>query len=490
MSDVPTVDGSFISPEGPLATFIKGHRSQTEQAKSLPTFYRNLEEVLDVKRASENFYSTLPPDTTSVDFCSGDVMSMGRSSQHRDEFLAELERHPNFALGTTSSRLMDGNYTYIQQAESEIAAFHGAEAGLLVGSGFEANLAIWATIPRHGDVILYDSLVHASTHDGIRQALAMDRVAFPHSDVDVFRDTLRDILETRPLVRQRKRCVLVAVESIYSMDGDICPLQELVEAAQEVFQDHEGSIQFVVDEAHSVGFMGPEGKGLVCELGLEKEIAVVMHSFGKAIGASGAIILGNKIIRDTVINFGRAVMFSTAPTFPFVAAVKSGYKVLSTKAKDREHVHDMARLFFELLTSHPLWPTARSKGILHVPLAEGWEDRVVNTHLLAISTRPKSFWWMYYHLLSASFRTFPVTYPVVPPGQSRLRVIIHAHNTEEQVRGFVDAIYAWVQEMIDIEAGTGTEPVTKAAKEVYDWMRQEQVDGFGIIRAKRKRESC
>lgn len=289
MGDLPVVESSFISPEGPLATLIKGHKTQTEHTKSLPTFYRNLEEILDVKRASNNFYSTLPPDTSSVDFCSGDVMSMGRSSQHRDEFRAELERNPHFALGTTSSRLMDGNYTYIEQAESEIAAFHGAEAGLLVGSGFEANLAIWTTIPKQGDVIVYDSLVHASTHDGIRQALATDRVAFPHSDVDAFRDTLRDILETRPLVRQGKKCVLVAVESIYSMDGDICPLQELVEAAQDVFQDLEGSIQFVVDEAHSVGFIGPEGKGLVCELGLEKEIAVVMHSFGKAIGASGGM---------------------------------------------------------------------------------------------------------------------------------------------------------------------------------------------------------
>jgi 8-amino-7-oxononanoate synthase len=289
MGDMPVIESSFIAPEGPLATLIKGNKAQTEQNKSLPTFYRNLGEVLDVKRASDNFYSTLPPDTTSVDFCSGDVMSMGRSPQHRKEFLAELERNPNFALGTTSSRLMDGNYTYIQQTESEIAAFHGAEAGLLVGSGFEANLAIWTTIPKQGDVIVYDSLVHASTHDGMRQALAMDRVSFPHSDVDAFRETLRDILETRPLVRQGKRCVLVAVESIYSMDGDLCPLQELVEAAQEVFHEHEGSIQFVVDEAHSVGFLGPEGKGLVCELGLEKEIAVVMHSFGKAIGASGGM---------------------------------------------------------------------------------------------------------------------------------------------------------------------------------------------------------
>ncbi|KAI1345313.1 5-aminolevulinate synthase [Xylaria sp. FL0043] len=484
MAESQAVESSFLSPEGALATLIKGHRIRPEQTKSLPTFYRNLEEALDVKRASDNFYSILPtsgPDASFVDFCSGDVMSMAQSPQHRVEFLAELERHPHFALGTTSSRLMEGNYPYIEQAESEIAAFHGAETGLLVGSGFEANLAIWTTIPKHGDIIVYDSLVHASTHDGMRQALATDRVAFPHSDVDAFRDTLRDILATRPLVRQGKRSVLVAVEAVYSMDGDMCPLQELVEAAKDVFEHHQGSIQFVIDEAHSVGFIGPEGRGLVCNLGLEKDVAVVMHSFGKAIGAAGAIILGNKSIRDTVINFGRTIMFSTAPTFPFVASIMSGYKVLSKKETDRQRVQDMARLFFELLTSHPLWMAARSKGILRVPLADGWEDRMINTHLLAVSTRPKSFWWMYYHLLSASFRTFPVTYPVVAPGQGRLRVIIHAHNTEEQIRGFVTAIYVWVHEMMEIEAGTAPEPVTKAAKEVYYWMKQEQVNGFGMV---------
>lgn len=138
-------------------------------------------------------------------------------------------------------------------------------------------------------------------------------------------------------------------------------------------------------------------------------------------------------------------------------------------------------LFFELLTSHPLWTEATSKAILRVPLADGWEDREIHTHLFAIFTKPKSFWWLYYHLLSASFRTFPATYPAVPPGQGRLRVIVHAHNTEEQVKGFVDAIYQWVQEMIDIDTGVAAEPVTKAAKEVYEWMRQEQVNGFGMV---------
>lgn len=150
--------------------------------------------------------------------------------------------------------------------------------------------------------------------------------------------------------------------------------------------------------------------------------------------------------------------------------------------QDRQHVQDMTMLFFELLTSHPLWSAANSKGILSVPLADGWEDRSINTHILSISTKPKWLWWIYFHLLSASFRTFPVTYPVVPPGQGRLRVIMHAHNTEEQVRGFINAIYAWVQEMMDAEAGTAAGgPATKAAQDVYDWMRKEQVNGFGMV---------
>lgn len=141
-------------------------------------------------------------------------------------------------------------------------------------------------MPRLGDVILYDSLVHASTHEGIKQSLAIQKTEFPHSDIEVFRTTLQDILNSQPLLKQGKRSVLIAVETIYSMDGDVCPLRELVEVAEEVFHEQR-NFCFVVDEAHSVGVIGPNGAGLVCELGLQDEIAVVIHSFGKAIGATG-----------------------------------------------------------------------------------------------------------------------------------------------------------------------------------------------------------
>lgn len=225
----------------------------------------------------------------AVDFCSNDILSLGSSGLLRLEFMQELTRYPEFLPGSGGSRLMDGNYTYLEQVEQEIANFHGAEMGLIVGSGFEANVAIWTAIPRPGDVIVYDALVHASTHEGMSQSLAMKREEFRHNDVESFRSTLLSILDSQPLIKQGKRSVIIAVESVYSMDGDICPLQELVDVAREIFPG--GNAQFVVDEAHSTGVIGPKGAGFVCELGLEKEIAVRLHTYGKAMSASGGMVV-------------------------------------------------------------------------------------------------------------------------------------------------------------------------------------------------------
>lgn len=213
-------------------------------------------------------------------------MGISRSDARRAEFYAELTAHPDFSLGSNGVRLMDGNSKYLEQAEKKIAAFHGADDGLLVGSAFEANVAVWTALPRPGDIIVYDSLVHASTHEGMNKSLAMEKFEFPHNDVEGFRRVLLEILQSQRLVRQGKRSVLIAVESIYSMDGDVCPLQELVDVAHELSEGHD-NIHFVVDEAHSIGVVGPKGAGLVCELGLQKQIAIVVHSYGKAIAATG-----------------------------------------------------------------------------------------------------------------------------------------------------------------------------------------------------------
>lgn len=280
---------SIISPTSPLVARIRAQKVDSRSTKGLPTFYRNLEEALDIRRSSQSLCPIVQNSWQvgdAVDFCSNDILSLSASGALRAAFLAELSGHPNFNTGSGGSRLIDGNYPYLEEAELEIAGFHGAESGLILGSGFDANIAIWTAIPRPGDVILYDSLVHASTHEGINQSLAMQKVEFKHNDAESFREALLSILKTQPLVKQGRRSVIVAVESVYSMDGDVCPLRELVDISKELF-DQQGNIQFVVDEAHSTGIIGPKGSGLVCELGLEKEIALRVHTYGKAMGGSG-----------------------------------------------------------------------------------------------------------------------------------------------------------------------------------------------------------
>ena len=229
--------------------------------------------------------SNMWKDGTAVDFSSNDTLSLGASGCLRAEFMRELDKHPDVPPGAGSSRVMDGNYEYLERVEDEMARFHGAETGLLVGSGFEANLAIFAAIPRPGDVVVYDELVHASTHDGMQQSQAVTRLPFRHNDVESFQDVLILICDSHPAIRQGKRCIIVALESFYSMDGDICPLREIIEAAKDVLPSD--NVQFLIDEAHSTGVIGPSGAGLVCELGLENEVAIRLHTFGKALSASG-----------------------------------------------------------------------------------------------------------------------------------------------------------------------------------------------------------
>lgn len=277
-----------------LSSWIKGHELKAPALRDAPAFYRNIEEKLDVRRASHSFWSDTWKDRDAWDFSSNDTLSLGISGALRAEFLRELSRHPaaNFASGGARS-LPDGRYDYLEQVEQDIADFHGAECGILVGSGFEANVAIFTCVPQAGDVIVYDEMIHASVHDGMQKGRA-DRVSFRHNSVESFRETLLSTL-SRPLIREKKRTVLVAVESIYSMEGDICPLKELVEVAKETLEN----LCFFVDEAHSTGVIGPNGAGLVNALGLEREIAVRLHTCGKALAANG----GNQLFEKPNLIF-------------------------------------------------------------------------------------------------------------------------------------------------------------------------------------------
>ena len=267
-----------------LSGWWRAQEAQAPKMDGAPVFLRNLERRLDKNRADHGLV-TLRLRRNIVDFSSNDFLSLTTSGMLRKAFLEELARHPDFQLGSTGSRLLDGNNTYIELVEKELAEFHGAEAAIIFNSGYEGNCAIFSIIPQHGDVIVYDELIHASVHDGMKHSLASAKVSFLHNDAASFREVLKSVKETQPSIKNGEGTVLISIESVYSMDGDISPVKELVKIAKELFPD--GNAQFVIDEAHSTGVIGPKGAGLISALGLEKEMAIRLHTMGKAMGSHG-----------------------------------------------------------------------------------------------------------------------------------------------------------------------------------------------------------
>jgi 8-amino-7-oxononanoate synthase len=166
-----------------------------------------------------------------------------------------------------------------------------------------------------------------------------------------------------------------------------------------------------------------------------------------------------------------------------VATIRASYALLQSEQGQaaRERVQHVVRFFYEELTSHPAWHTARERGLLSVPLADDWDSRAFQSHISTVWTRPQYMYWLYFHLHAEGYCVWPIEHPVVPIGQSRIKVSFHAANTDEQVQGLVDAIFDWVEEVTAIEEGRANAKVTHAASVVYEWMRSEGLDGFGMV---------
>ena len=182
--------------------------------------------------------TTYPPD--SIDFSSNDFISLAQSSELRAAFLQELNAESTlFPLGSGGSRLLDGNSIYAENLERDIATFHGASAGLLCNSGFDANVGLFSCIPQPGDVVIYDEYIHASVHDGMRASRVKHVVPFTHNSVSAFREVLQKCIDTEEGFIKGTRNVFIAVEAIYSMDGDVAPLEALVNAVEEMLPEGE-----------------------------------------------------------------------------------------------------------------------------------------------------------------------------------------------------------------------------------------------------------
>jgi 8-amino-7-oxononanoate synthase len=226
--------------------------------------------------------------SSSIDFSSNDFLSLSTSTFFKTAYLEELTSTPDFRIGSGGSRLLDGNSLYAEQLERDVAAFHGAEAGLLFNSGFDANAGFFSCVPQPGDVILYDEQIHASVHDGMRLSRAEIKVSFLHNSIEDLERRLVECIQRDALIRKGQRNIFVAVEALYSMDGDLAPIKGIVELVEKLLPERNGHV--VVDEAHSNGVYGFQGRGIVCSLGLESNVFSRLHTFGKGLACSGGLL--------------------------------------------------------------------------------------------------------------------------------------------------------------------------------------------------------
>lgn len=224
-------------------------------------------------------------DAHLVDFSTNDYLSLSLSPALRSRFLSKLQAEPHI-LGSGGSRLLVNGHAHAA-LEARLTAFFRAPAALLFNSGFDANVGFFSCVPQPGDVVVFDEHIHASVHDGMRASRVEKaaRVPFAHNSVSALRSTLERLLHARPGLASGENSAFVAVETLYSMDGTLAPLLQIVETMEELFPHGNGYV--VVDEAHSTGVYGPQGRGLVAALGLEDRIFARLHTFGKALAATG-----------------------------------------------------------------------------------------------------------------------------------------------------------------------------------------------------------
>ncbi|BGP42769.1 hypothetical protein JCM10449v2_006781 [Rhodotorula kratochvilovae] len=400
-------------------------------------------------RASRQMLRALdpfPPTSTSlVDFSSNDYLSFSRSPLLRQKLTAALSDPKTSLYGPPSSRLLDGNTPLHASFEHRLASFFNAPSALLFNSGFDANAGLWACLPGPDDWIVHDELVHASMHDGMRASRVPKerRRAFGHNCVEELERALREIAERDERVKEGGSSVWVGVESLYSMDGDLAPLREMVECVERILP--RGNGHMVVDEAHSTGLYGAKGRGLVSALGLDHRITVRVHTFGKAMACSGAAVLASPLIRNYLINYARPLIYSTVMTHLSALAVVKSVEMLEEGESEEPamHVHSLASHLVSRLSSllPPTSPVSLPPHLLALSFSSTAPHPTTSPiiPLLTPSPRPLAAF-----LRARGFLVRPITYPTVPRGEERVRVCLHAGNTRRQVDGLCEAVAEWV----------------------------------------------
>lgn len=340
-----------------------------------------------------------------ANFSSNDYLGLANHPALREAAIRELK---DGGFGSGSSRLVCGTLAAHERLESAIAGFKRSEAALSFSSGYAAAMGTIPAICTKDDVVILDKLCHACLVDAARLSGAHMRV-FPHNDLGRLESHLRWARESHPGSR-----VLVLAESVYSMDGDLAPLRGIVE-----LKDRHGAWLFL-DEAHGIGVIGPNGRGLADAEDLADRVEIQMGTLGKALGAHGAYIAGSRLLRDFLINRARSLIFSTAPPAPVAAAAEKALEILSG-TEGRQLVGTLWENLnqFQSAMKIPAPPSAI------IPVIIGKEGDAMNASA---------------KLLNSGFLVPAIRYPTVAKGTARLRITLSAAHRETDVLALAVAL--------------------------------------------------
>lgn len=328
-----------------------------------------------------------------IDFASNDYLGFAKD---------QLVQSSLPEIGATGSRLISGNAKFIEEVEQDLANFFEAEAGLCFNSGYDANVGVFSSIPQRGDVVLYDEFIHASARDGIRLSHAKS-YGFKHNDIQ----DLKRLMESN-----KSQTIYIAIEGLYSMHGDLCPLFQIVQLAREY------NAYVILDEAHSAGIFGCEGRGFAHALELGSACLIRLVTFGKAFGSHGAVVLCSNEMREYLINFARSFIYTTA--LPISVYDKMRKSIRLENFDKLRFLLQYRIAYFRGNLRQDAFSSAVNSPIQFVRFNNMDQLRKMELQLRKAGVFAKAI--------------FP---PTVPEGDEGLRISLHSFNSEEEIDALV-----------------------------------------------------
>ncbi len=361
-------------------------------------------------RAKDKTLRALAAPNNLVDFSSNDYLGFAQNESLFSKIFQVVLRENISQNGATGSRLITGNHKLYPILEEYLAKFHETQAALVFNSGYDANIGFFSAVPQRGDFVFYDEYIHASIRDGIGMCHAKG-YKFKHNDLN----DLKGVIENLKLNTSEHAGaeVYVVTESVFSMDGDTPDLKVFVKFCKE------NGYHLIVDEAHAVGVLGKNGKGLVQDLGLQDQVFARMVTFGKAMGVHGAAVLGSTGLKEYLVNFSRSFIYSTGLSPHAVASILASYEFLNADGKEgRTELAEKLSYFKEQLKKYKLDSHfIESSSAIQSCIVPGVKK------VKTVSEK----------LQNDGFNVKAILSPTVPEGQERLRFCLHSYNSKEEI---------------------------------------------------------